>query len=134
MAQDIELAELATRTTTTITEDKVQPREGDTVAVGDAVDVGDDRALSLELVAIVDAAYAYAIVEAWVETSEDGVAWREIARFKRASVDGAASHRERISCTTDRYVRAAWRVAKGYLPDKGGVRFGISGRAAGSDT
>lgn len=134
MATEIELAALATRTTTTITEAKVQDREGDTLATGTPVDLVDNRALSLELVASGDDAYPYAILEAEIETSEDGLAWRDLAKFDRFKGEGGAVVRQRISCIADRYVRASWRIAKGYHPTKGAVRFSIVGRGVGSAT
>lgn len=126
----IELMADGTRTTTTKTEDKVQPREVDTIAYGDAVDVDTTRACSVELVASADTAYQYAILEAAIETSEDGVTgWREVARFDRFKAESGASMRQRVSFVADRYVRAAYRIAKGYSPDKGGVKFSIAGTA-----
>ncbi len=126
----IELMADGVRTTTTKIEDKVQPREVDTYGYSDAVDVDATRACSVELVASSADGYQYAILEAAIETSEDGATgWREVARFDRFKAEPGATVRQRVSFVADRYVRAAYRIAKGYSPDAGGVKFSIAGTA-----
>lgn len=137
MAADITVFSSATRTTTTKTEDKVQPREIDAEAVGASVDLADNRSCSVELVATMDAAYRSAVLEVAIETSEDdgaagGPGWREVARFTRYAASNAV-HKERLSFTADRYIRGRYRIAR-TEPDKGGVSFSVTGRAVGSAT
>lgn len=135
MATAITLKSSSTVTTTTKTENKVQPREIDTEDAGASVDLGDDRLLSLSLDAVRDAAYLDdgVVLEVSVETSEDGsTGWREVARFDRVKLGPGVTRHQRITCTADRYARARWRVAKGCSLEKGGATFGVTGTASGS--
>ena len=139
MAADIELFALATRTTTTYTETRgnvsLQPREVEADVVGSAVDLADNRALNLALAwdnLGSDGANGIADVE--VETSHDGVSWRDLAKFSARPV-GDSTGSERISCVADRYVRGRARIAfRSGNQAPGKVRFSVSGRAVGSAT
>ena len=135
MAADITLFASAARTTTTKT-DEATPRELAADVVGDAVDLVDNRALSLLLSANTPTdGIDNAIADVSVESSEDGVAgWREIARFTARPVAGVVVS-ERISCVADRYVRARARIApRTNDRAKGSITFSVTGRAVGSAT
>jgi hypothetical protein len=133
MAADITVHASGAETTTTVVETKgnvtLQPREVDTYGASNAVDLADNRALSLLL--DVSAGLDNCILEAAVETSADGVSgWREIARFDRVTT---GTQQQRLNALCDRYARAAWRIAQ-LGPTKGTVTFAITARAVGSAT
>jgi hypothetical protein len=157
MATDATLHALGIEITTTPT--KTHPDgvhtliggETETLGVGTATDLADNRTGSAELIAssaVGDKTTPrppgagdgwpgldYAVLEVWLETSEDngaagGAGWRECARFARVQSDFA---RERVSFVADRYLRAAWRVAP-RNNQRAGIKFSVTARCVGSAT
>lgn len=138
MGIDIALAALATRTTTTIEETHVQPREGDTDAAGAGVDLGDNRAVSLELLAVPTESTMLRLPTLTV-TVESGPSangpWSECARFDVVQYAQGRTVNQRIGFVSPaQFVRARWTIAANGTSEKREARFSVLGHAVGSAT
>ena len=135
MATAIELAALATRSTTTAGGGAVQPYEVETIAQGAAVDLdataADERVVNLALTRErVDNGLHAPILEVAIEASAESVGpWTEVARFTRCQPGDYQGVEEIGFVSPSRYIRATWRIGQRDAGvGKSSVRFGVAGK------
>jgi hypothetical protein len=143
MAIDITLAALATRMTTTFREQignvYRQPCEVDTETAGAAVDLADNRSVSLELAAMPTESTSGQLLPSLTVVVESGPTaigpFEECARFDVVQYDRGRTINQRIGVVSPaQFLRARWTIAARGTPDPREARFSVLGRASGSAT
>lgn len=134
MGTEITLAALATRTTTTRTETHVQPYEVDTHEAGAAVDLDEERAVSLRLSwqATQSSAQRCATLETVIESGDAAEGpWTPVSeQFDRVDYGGAGGGLQSIGFVSPgQFLRARWIVRANGAPTKLEARFVIAGGA-----
>lgn len=147
MATDRTLVSLATRTTTTVSQPKVQPFESDSEGVEASIDLLDERALSLALSweNVNDGRARRPSLAVVLESSNDNLVWSPMGdrlergntqTLERGGVFGmvnldAEPSGSRLAAVVSpgRYIRARWRITSRGEPEKGSCRFTVTARS-----